>query len=73
MSKVTAKYQITIPPDVRKALSIVPGCEVDIRKDAGRYVLIVDPVKDIRKKWRGKFSDGKSTDQYIDEIRGKLH
>ena len=30
MTKVTAKYQITIPPEVRRELGIVPGSEVDI-------------------------------------------
>ncbi len=39
MSKVTAKYQITIPAKVRKELSIVPGTEIDIAKDGEKYVL----------------------------------
>jgi AbrB family looped-hinge helix DNA binding protein len=30
MSKVTAKYQITLPVKVRKELGIVPGTEVDM-------------------------------------------
>jgi AbrB family looped-hinge helix DNA binding protein len=33
MAKVTAKYQITIPPKVREKLGIVPGAEVDIAKE----------------------------------------
>ena len=33
MSKVTVKYQITIPVEVRKELGIVPGGEVDITKE----------------------------------------
>ena len=55
MSKVTAKFQITIPPDVRTQLGIVPGSEVDIRKEGDRYVLLVDPVAELKKKWRGKY------------------
>jgi len=35
MSKVTAKYQFTIPLRVRKELGIVPGTEVDIKKKRG--------------------------------------
>lgn len=35
MSKVTAKYQITIPVGVRKKLGIVPGSEVDIAQERG--------------------------------------
>ncbi len=72
MSKVTAKYQITIPPHVRTELGIVPGAEVDIRKDGDRYVLITDPVAELKKKWRGKFKGRQSSDEYIDQIRGQI-
>jgi AbrB family looped-hinge helix DNA binding protein len=72
MPKVTAKYQITIPPEVRKDLRIVPGCEVDIRKKGSQYVLIVDPVAELKKKWRGKFKDDQTTDEYMDQIRGTV-
>lgn len=72
MSKVTAKYQITIPPDVRKELGIVPGSEVDIEKKGRKYVLVVDPIKGLKNRWRGKFKDGTSTMDYIDEIRGTV-
>lgn len=73
MSKVTAKYQVTIPPNVRSELGIVPGCEVDIRKEGGRYVLVVDPVAELKKNWRGKFKDKQSSDEYMDQIRGKIN
>ncbi len=73
MSKVTAKYQITIPPYVRTDLGIVPGCEVDIRKEGDRYVLLVDPVTELKKSWRGKFKDKQSSDEYMDQIRGKVN
>ena len=33
MSKVTAKYQITLPVKIRKELGIVPGAEVDIEPE----------------------------------------
>ena len=39
MSKVTAKYQITIPVKVRKELGIVPGSEVDITIEGDKYIL----------------------------------
>ena len=41
LSKVTAKYQITIPIKVRKELGIVPGTEVDIARKGEKYFLIV--------------------------------
>jgi AbrB family looped-hinge helix DNA binding protein len=73
MSKVTAKYQITIPPDVRTELGIVPGSEVDIRKDGDRFVLVVDPVAELKKTWRGKFRGKQSSDEYINQIRGEVN
>ena len=61
MSKVTAKFQVTIPPNVRIQLGIVPGSEVDIRKEGDRYFLLVDPVAELKKKWRGKYITGQSS------------
>lgn len=70
MSKLTAKYEITIPVEVRQELGIVPGTEVDIVKEGEKYILVVDPIAEIKKKWRGRFKDGSKTMEYIDEIRG---
>ncbi|MBI4377974.1 MAG: AbrB/MazE/SpoVT family DNA-binding domain-containing protein [Nitrospinae bacterium] len=72
MSKVTAKYQITIPPEVRKDLGIIPGTNVDITRKGDRYVLIVNPINELKRRWRGRFKDGKTTTEYMDEIRGKV-
>ncbi len=71
MSKVTAKYQITIPVTVRKELGIVPGAEVDIVKEGQKYVLIVDSIRAIKQRWRGRFKDGITTMKYMNEIRGE--
>jgi len=72
MSKVTAKYQITIPPDVRKDLGIIPGNEVDISKKGSEYVLVVNYIDQLKKNWRGRFKDGQTTDEYMDDVRGKV-
>ena len=72
MSKVTAKYQVTIPPEVRKELGIVPGAEVEILKEGDRYVLITNPIQEAKRKWRGKFKNNTTTDEYINEIRGEV-
>ena len=72
MSKVTAKYQITLPVKVRKELGIVPGAEVDIVKKGTKYVLVVDPIVEIREKWRGKFKDGSTTIDYLEMVRGPI-
>lgn len=73
MSKVTAKYQITIPVEIRNELGIIPGTEVDIIKDGDKYILNVNPTNEIKKKWRGRFKNGKTTDDYLNEIRGKVN
>jgi len=72
MSKVTAKYQVTIPIKVRKELGIIPGTEVNIEKKGKKYVLVVDPVKEVRNKWCGKFKDGTTTMDYMNEVRGNI-
>ena len=72
MSRVTAKYQITIPVEVRKKLGIIPGTEVDIAKEGNKYVLIVNPIDELKRKWCGRLKDGKTTDEYMDEIRGNI-
>ena len=72
MSKVTAKYQITIPINIRKELGVVPGSEVDIIKEKGKYVLIFDPIRNLKKKWCGRLKDGKTTFNYLDDVRGKI-
>ena len=72
MSRVTAKYQITIPVEVRKRLGIIPGTEVDIAREGDKYVLIVNPIDELKRKWCGRFKDGKTTNEYLDEIRGKV-
>ncbi len=73
MSRVTAKYQITIPVEVRKELGIVPGSEVDIKKKKDKYVLIVNPIVELKKRWCGKFRDEKTTNEYMNEVRGKVN
>ena len=72
MSKVTSKYQITIPSEIRRALQIMPGMQIDIIKEDDKYILAFDLINEIKKKWQGKFKDVISTDKYMDEIRGKV-
>lgn len=70
MSKVTSKYQITIPVVVRKSLGIVPGGEVDIIKKGNEFVLKVNPIESLKQSWRGKFKDQHTSDEYMAGIRG---
>lgn len=73
MAKVTAKYQITIPPEVRKELGIIPGGEVEISKKGDLFVLVVNPIEELKKNWRGKFKGSQKTEDYMNEVRGKVH
>ncbi len=73
MSKVTAKFQITIPQDIRKDLCINPGSNVDIVKENDRFVLVVNPIEEIKKKWRGRFKNEQTVDDYINSVRGKIN
>jgi len=73
MSKVTAKFQITIPIKIRKELGITPGTEVDIAKEGDKYILIANPISEIKMKWRGRFKNKITTNDYNDEIRGSVN
>lgn len=73
MSKVTAKYQITLPKSVRRFLGVVPGAEVDIVKDGKRFILVVNPAEGIKRKWRGRFKGGSTTESYLDQVRGSVN
>ena len=73
MYKVTAKYQITIPREVIRELDIVPGAEVDIVREGQKYVLVVDPIRALHRKWRGKFKNGSTTMEYMNKIRGEVN
>jgi len=53
MTTVTAKYQITIPPAVRKELGIVSGSQVEIAKRGKDFVLLVNPIDHLRKTGAG--------------------
>jgi len=73
MTKVTAKFQITIPPEIRKELGIIPGTEVEICREEDRYVLVVDPIAELKKKWRGRFKNKQSSNEYMNQIRGSVN
>jgi AbrB family looped-hinge helix DNA binding protein len=72
MSKVTQKFQITIPRTVRKSLGIIPGGEIDIVQKGSEFVLRVNPIEGLKRVWRGRFKDKKSSDAYMAEIRGDI-
>ena len=46
---------------------------MDIAKEGQIYVLVVDPIETIKRKWRGRFRGGLTTMGYMDEVRGKVN
>jgi AbrB family looped-hinge helix DNA binding protein len=70
MSKVTAKYQITLPKEIRKAMNIMPGTTVGFEQKAGRFYLVknnnINPID----KWRGSLKLEKKTDEIMADLRG---
>ena len=70
MSKVTSKYQITIPHEVRTALHIMPGLNVIFKEEKGKFYLVKSTDYDPIEKWRGAFKGMKTTDTIIAELRG---
>ena len=53
--KVSSKYQVVIPEDVRRSLDIRPGMRVDVVAKGGvAYLVPVRTFKEVRKKFAGK-------------------
>jgi AbrB family looped-hinge helix DNA binding protein len=70
MSKVTTKFQITIPQEVRAALNITPGVDVMFRQEGGRFYIVKNSGSDPVEKWRGALKARKTTDKLMEELRG---
>lgn len=70
MSKVTAKYQITIPKEIRKTMNIMPGTTIGFEQKAGKFYLVknnnINPID----KWRGRLGLKKTTDEIMAALRG---
>lgn len=70
--RVTSKGQVTIPLEVRRALGIHPGSEVQFRLDEQGARLVVDPENAAREiaAMRGAGSGELSTDEILALTRG---
>ena len=60
------------PLSVRRDLGVVSAAEVDIVKDGKRFILVVNPADAIKKKWRGRFKNGSTTERNLDRVRGNV-
>jgi AbrB family looped-hinge helix DNA binding protein len=70
--RVTRKYQVTIPLQVRRALGIRPGSEVQFRIKEDGVRLVVEPqaAPDEIAGLRGAGSGELSTEEILDLTRG---
>ena len=47
--KVSSKYQVVIPLEIREIVKISPGVEVDVQAQDGTIILVpVRPMKEVR-------------------------
>jgi AbrB family looped-hinge helix DNA binding protein len=77
-ARVTRKGQVTIPKEVRELFRFKPGDQLEFIEDEGGVRLGRDREAFQRalEKWRGYLKDdpffkGRSTDEIIEEMRGR--
>ena len=74
MAKVTSKGQITLPKEVREALGLVPGSQVEFALEPGRVVLRRKVSPEVFQRWegylRGRLPAG-SVDEFLELLRGE--
>lgn len=67
---VSEKGQVTIPKAIRDRLGIRPGQVLDLEAEGGRLVGVKrDPVDDPVSRVAGMLGPGRSTDEFMKEIR----
>ena len=70
MSKVTTKFQITIPKEIRKAMNIMPGTDVGFKQEADKFYLIKNNKINPFDKWCGTLKLKKTADEIMSDLRG---
>ncbi|MGH2350760.1 MAG: AbrB/MazE/SpoVT family DNA-binding domain-containing protein [Chloroflexota bacterium] len=74
MATITSKGQITIPKEVRDALGLTPGTQVEFTVEPGRVVMRKRIPEEVFRRWRGFLRDavdGRTTDEILAELRGE--
>ena len=71
-SRVTDRGQITIPKRLRERLGIRPGQILEFEAEDGRLVATKADERDPVSAVYGILGTGRSTDAYIDEVRGPV-
>lgn len=68
MTSLTQKSQVTVPKQIRLALGLKPGDDVDFNLDNGKVVLLKKPKRLPFEKWKGYLGRFK-TNELMDRIR----
>ena len=68
--KVSSKYQVVIPEDVRAALGIEPGLMVDVVAKGGiAYLVPIPELSELQKIFKGKLSGVEELREKKDKVR----
>jgi len=65
--KVTRKYQVTIPEEVRHKIGVMIGDELLVREE-GEKIVLERPID--LEKLAGSWSHIESTERFMEEVRG---
>lgn len=76
MATVTSKGQITLPKEVREALGLVPGSQVEFVLEPGRVILRKQVSPEVLQRWQGRLRGklpASSVDSLLEMLRGERH
>ncbi|MBI4317796.1 MAG: AbrB/MazE/SpoVT family DNA-binding domain-containing protein [Chloroflexi bacterium] len=74
MSTMTSKGQVTVPKEIRDALGIGPGSEVEFGLEQGRVILRKRVPAKVFQKWEGYLRDrlpAGSVNEMMELLRGE--
>jgi AbrB family looped-hinge helix DNA binding protein len=71
-SKITSKAQTTVPKDVREALGLRPGDELEWKRDKAGFRVRKAPARSRIDRWVGVLADiDEDVDELIERMRGR--
>lgn len=75
MPKLTRKYQVTVPKEVRRKLGLTAGSDVSFVVEGERCYLVPNQREPARGpsflQWLGYLRTGETTAEAMDELRGR--
>lgn len=71
VSTVLERGQVTIPKQLRQRLGIQPGTRLEFTAEGGKLIATKEQVDDPVRRLYGTLKTGKTTDEMMDELRGR--